>query len=87
MEYQYKYNDGGLLTYCGVHRSGKAIASAERDLSVEKSGRGKVTITYADGCIYTLECDRAETDEKITLTNIIETWYNGMETIMLTGGT
>lgn len=86
-EYGFAVQKGGLASYESVLRSGKAITSAERDLSVEESGRGKVTITYADGCIYTLECDREETNEKIKLTNITETWYNGMETIVLTGGT
>lgn len=85
---QYKFNgiNGGLRSFAGVLHSAKDITTAERDLAVEASGRGKITISYADGCKYTLECDRAETDEKITLTNITETWYNGMETIGLTGG-
>ena len=87
-EYSTEVHKGGLIDLTnGVHRSGKAITSAERDLSAEASGRGKVTITYADGCKYVLECDREETDEKIKLTNISETWYNGLETIVLTGGT
>ena len=87
-DYSTSVRKGGLIDLeNGVHRSGKPITSAERDLSVEESGRGKVTITYADGCKYVLECDREETDEKIKLTNIQETWYNGVETIVLTGGT
>ena len=84
-DYSTSVRKGGLIDLeNGVHRSGKPITSAVREIT---DGKGKVTITYADGCKYVLECDREETDEKITLTNIIETWYNGMETIVLTGGT
>ena len=86
MSYKHTASDGGLRSFEGVLRSGKPITSAVRDLSLEKSGKGKVTVTYADGCIYTLECDRTETDDSITLTNISETWNNGMETIKLGGG-
>lgn len=86
-EYGFAVQKGGLASYESVLHSGKAIISARRDLSAEALGRGKVTITYADGCIYTVECDRIQTDDEIALTNITETWYNGMETIMLTGGT
>ena len=67
---------GGLVTYTGVLNSAKKITSAVRDLSV--SGKGKVTITYGDGSVYLLECDRAETSSQITLTNITEKW-NGKE--------
>lgn len=82
MKYPNIYNDGGLLNYMGVHRSGKPIASAVREIT---DGRGKVTVTYADGCVYTFNCDRAETDDKITLTNISEAWYNGKDTVTLGG--
>ena len=84
-DYSTSVRKGGLIDLeNGVHRSGKPITSAVREIT---DGKGKVTITYADGCKYVLECDREETDEKITLTNISETWYNGIETVMLTGGT
>lgn len=55
----------------GIESSNKKISSAERDIS---SGKGKVIINYVDGSIYTMECDRTETDNKITLTNVTETW-------------
>ena len=83
MKYPNIYNDGGLLNYMGVHRSGKPITSAVREIT---DGRGKVTVTYADGCVYTLECGRAVSDGRVTLSDISETWYNGKETIDL-GGT
>ena len=83
-EYGFAVHKGGLASYESVLHNGKPITSAVREIT---DGRGKVTITYADGCKYVLECDREETDEKITLTNISETWYNGIETVMLTGGT
>ena len=67
---------GGFTQYEGVMSSAKKITSAVRDLSV--SGKGKVTITYGDGSVYLLECDRAETSSQITLTNITEKW-NGKE--------
>lgn len=67
---------GGFVQFEGVMSSSKKITSAVRDLST--SGKGKVTITYGDGSVYLLECDRAETDTKITLTNITESW-NGKE--------
>lgn len=84
---RYDYNTsvrkGGLIDLeNGVHRSGKPITSAVREIT---DGRGKVTITYADGCVYTLNCDRTETDDKITLTNISEAWYNGKDTVTLGG--
>lgn len=83
MKYPNIYNDGGLLNYMGVHRSGKPITSAVREIT---DGRGKVTVTYADGCVYTLECGRAVADGRVTLTDVSETWYNGKDTIDL-GGT
>lgn len=83
MKYPNIYNDGGLLNYMGVHRSGKPITSAVREIT---DGRGKVTVTYADGCVYTLECGRAVSDGRVTLTDVSETWYNGKDTIDL-GGT
>ncbi len=82
MKYPNIYNDGGLLNYMGVHRSGKPITSAVREIT---DGKGKVTVTYADGCVYTFGCDRTETDDKITLTNISEAWYNGKDTVTLGG--
>lgn len=83
-EYGFAVHKGGLASYESVLHNGKPITSAVREIT---DGRGKVTVTYADGCVYTFNCERAETDDKITLTNISEAWYNGMETIMLTGGT
>ena len=82
-EYGFAVHKGGLASYESVLRNGKPITSAVREIT---DGRGKVTITYADGCVYTLECDRAETDDKITLTNISEAWYNGKDTVTLGGG-
>ena len=67
---------GGFVSFEGVMSSSKKITSAVRDLST--SGKGKVTITYGDGNVYLLECDRAETSSQITLTNITEKW-NGKE--------
>lgn len=82
-DYSTSVRKGGLIDLeNGVHRSGKPITSAVREIT---DGRGKVTVTYADGCVYTLECDRAETDDKITLTNISEAWYNGKDTVTLGG--
>ena len=72
----FKCRKGGFTQYEGVMSSAKKITSAVRDLSV--SGKGKVTITYGDGNVYLLECDRAETSSQITLTNITEKW-NGKE--------
>ena len=83
-EYITAVRKGGLIDLeNGVHRSGKPITSAVREIT---DGRGKVTVTYADGCVYTFNCDRAETDNKITLTNISEAWYNGKDTVTLGGG-
>ena len=82
-EYGFAVHKGGLASYESVLHSGKPITSAVREIT---DGRGKVTVTYADGCVYTLECDRAETDDKITLTNISEAWYNGKDTVTLGGG-
>ena len=82
-EYGFAVHKGGLASYESVMRSGKPITSAVREIT---DGRGKVTVTYADGCVYTLECDRGETDDKITLTNISEAWYNGKDTVTLGGG-
>ena len=81
-EYGFAVHKGGLASYESVMRSGKPITSAVREIT---DGRGKVTVTYADGCIYTFNCDRAETDDKITLTNVSETWYNGKDTVTLGG--
>ena len=81
-EYGFAVHKGGLASYESVMRSGKPITSAVREIT---DGRGKVTVTYADGCVYTLECDRAETDDKSTLTNISEAWYNGKDTVTLGG--
>ena len=75
-KYGFDLYDGGFTQYEGVMSSSKKITSAVRDLSV--SGKGKVTITYGDGSVYLLECDRAETSSQITLTNITEKW-NGEE--------
>lgn len=72
----FKCRKGGFTQYEGVMSSSKKITSAVRDLSV--SGKGKVTITYGDGSVYLLECNRVETDTQITLTNITESW-NGKE--------
>lgn len=72
----FKCKPGGFTQYEGVMSSAKKITSAVRDLST--SGKGKVTITYGDGSVYLLECDRAETSSQITLTNITEKW-NGKE--------
>lgn len=82
-EYGFAVHKGGLASYESVLHSGKPITSAVREIT---DGRGKVTVTYADGCVYTFNCDRAETDDKITLTNISETWYNGKDTVTLGGG-
>lgn len=82
-EYGFAVHKGGLASYESVLHNGKPITSAVREVT---DGRGKVTVTYADGCVYTLECDRAETDDKITLTNISEAWYNGKDTVTLGGG-
>ena len=82
-EYGFSVCKGGLASYESVLHNGKPITSAVREIT---DGRGKVTVTYADGCVYTFGCDRTETDDKITLTNISEAWYNGMETIKLGGG-
>lgn len=81
-EYGFSVCKGGLASYESVMRNGKPITSAVREIT---DGRGKVTVTYADGCVYTLNCDRTETDDKITLTNISETWYNGKDTVTLGG--
>ena len=81
-EYGFAVQKGGLASYESVMRNGKPITSAVREIT---DGKGKVTVTYADGCVYTLECDRAETDDKITLTNISEAWYNGKDTVTLGG--
>ena len=48
------------------------VNSAVRDLS--DSNKGKVTISYDNGDTYLFECDREETDTRITLTNISEYW-------------
>lgn len=64
----------GMTVFESVLSCGKPIASAVRDLSAELSGKGKVTVTYADGCEYKLECNRTETADKIALTDIKETW-------------
>ena len=72
----FKCKKGNFVRYCGVMSSAKKITSAVRDLST--SGKGKVTITYGDGSVYLLTCDRVETDTQITLTNITESW-NGKE--------
>ena len=82
-EYGFAVHKGGLASYESVLHSGKPITSAVREIT---DGRGKVTVTYADGCVYTFNCDRAETDDKITLTNISEAWYNGKDTVTLGGG-
>ena len=81
-EYGFAVHKGGLASYESVLHNGKPITSAVREIT---DGRGKVTVTYADGCIYTFNCDRAETDDKITLTNVSETWYNGKDTVTLGG--
>ena len=81
-EYGFAVHKGGLASYESVMRSGKPITSAVREIT---DGRGKVTITYADGCVYTLECGRAVADGRVTLSDISETWYNGKETIALGG--
>ena len=75
-EYGMEIHDGGFVSFEGVMSSAKKITSAVRDLST--SGKRKVTITYGDGSVYLLECDRVETDTQITLTNITESW-NGKE--------
>lgn len=62
----------GMVAFRSVLSSSKPIASAERDLS--ESGKGKVTVTYTDGCEYKMVCNRTETADKITLTSIKETW-------------
>lgn len=62
----------GMVAFGSVLSSSKPIASAERDLS--ESGKGKVTVTYTDGCEYKMECNRTETADKIALTDIKETW-------------
>ena len=72
----FKCKPGGFTQYDGVMSSAKKITSAVRDLSTSR--KGKVTITYGDGSVYLLECNRVETDTKITLTNITESW-NGKE--------
>ena len=72
----FKCKKGNFVRYCGVMSSAKKITSAVRDLST--SGKGKVTITYGDGSVYLLKCNRVETDTQITLTNITESW-NGKE--------
>ena len=72
----FKCKPGGFVQFDGVMSSSKKITSAVRDLST--SGKGKVTITYGDGSVYLLTCDRVETDTQITLTNITESW-NGKE--------
>ena len=82
-EYGFAVHKGGLASYESVLHNGKPITSAVREIA---DGRGKVTVTYADGCVYTFNCDRAETDDKITLTNISEAWYNGKDTVTLGGG-
>ena len=82
-DYSTSVRKGGLIDLeNGVHRSGKPITSAVREIT---DGRGKVTITYADGCVYTLECGRAVSDGRVTLSDISEAWYNGKETIALGG--
>ncbi len=81
-EYGFAVHKGGFASYESVLHNGKPITSAVREIT---DGRGKVTITYADGCVYTFNCDRAETDDKITLTNISESWYNGKDTVTLGG--
>lgn len=71
-EYGMAAYKSGMMVFENVLSSGKPIASAERDLS--ESGKGKVTVTYTDGCEYKMECSRTETADKITLTSIKETW-------------
>ena len=83
-EYGFAVHKGGLASYESVMRNGKPITSAVREIT---DGKGKVTITYADGCVYTLECGRAVSDGRVTLTDVSETWYNGKETIDLGGDT
>lgn len=83
MQYATQGIDGGMRLFKGVLCSGKPITSAVREIT---NGKGKVTITYADGCVYTLECGRAVADGNVTLTDVSETWYNGKDTIDL-GGT
>lgn len=55
----------------GIDCCNKEIKSAEREISDTTS---KVIINYVDGSIYTMTCSRTETDTKVTLTDVTETW-------------
>ncbi len=63
---------GGLILvdsgeYCG----GKAIRSVVKD-----SAECSVTVTFTDGCVYKLMAKRTDSGNKVTLTDISETWTN-----------
>lgn len=74
-----KYYNGGLLWFAGERVGGKAIKSVVKD-----SAECSVTATFEDGCIYKLMAKRTENGNKITLTDISETWTNKDGTTDLT---
>lgn len=70
-EYKTEYHNGGLLRYMGAQAGGKAIKSVVKD-STECS----VTVEFTDGCVYKLVAKRTDSGNKVTLTDISETWTN-----------
>ena len=70
-EYKTEYHNGGLLRYMGAQAGGKAIKSVVKD-----SSECSVTVEFEDGCVYKLTATRSEDGDKITLTDIFETWTN-----------
>lgn len=60
---------GGFTSYDGVISSAKEASSAAIDTENEK-----VTVTYADGHIYTYSATVAETDTGFTITDESEAW-------------
>ena len=70
-EYKTEYHNGGLLRYMGAQAGGKAIRSVVKD-----SAECSVTVTFTDGCVYKIKADRSESGDRVTLTNITETWTN-----------
>lgn len=70
-EYKTEYVNGGLLRFMGEQVGGKAIKSVVKD-----SAECSVTVIFEDGCVYKLMAKRTENGNKITLTDISETWTN-----------
>lgn len=65
------YSGGLILVDSGEYCGGKAILSVVKD-----SAECSVTVTFTDGCVYKLKAERSESGDKVTLTNIFETWTN-----------